>query len=83
MKRNNTCIVCGESFDPRKSKMYCSNACKQDAYLKRKYKELPPIKQVIKPDSMDTYDIIKELINKNVSNEIGRKVLSIMQNTNN
>ncbi|WP_148289304.1 hypothetical protein [Fibrella aestuarina] len=30
------CLVCGKGFPYRKSKQFCSNACKQQAYLKNK-----------------------------------------------
>lgn len=30
------CTVCGNEFPYRKSKQFCSNACKQQAYLKSK-----------------------------------------------
>ena len=30
---HSTCIKCGKAFPYRKSKQFCSNACKQQAYL--------------------------------------------------
>ncbi|HAF30559.1 MAG TPA: hypothetical protein DCG75_16065 [Bacteroidales bacterium] len=39
IKRNDTCIVCGAKFEPRKDKLYCSDTCKQKAYNDRKQKE--------------------------------------------
>ena len=34
--RNNTCIICGKEFEPRKGKFYCSNTCRQKGYEDRK-----------------------------------------------
>lgn len=41
--RNNTCIQCQTEFKPRKGKLYCSNACKQQAFSDKKNEiiELP------------------------------------------
>ena len=32
----NTCIVCGKGIADRKGKLYCSDSCKQKAYVLRK-----------------------------------------------
>ena len=37
--KNDTCIMCGEKFEPKENKMYCSDACKQKAYSIRKISE--------------------------------------------
>lgn len=34
--KNDTCVVCGEKFTPRESKLYCSDSCKQTAFERRK-----------------------------------------------
>lgn len=41
------CTVCGKGFPYRKSKQFCSNACKQQAYLANKEGiSLPPVKKI-------------------------------------
>jgi hypothetical protein len=34
--RNDTCVECGQKFEPREGKLYCSEACNQAAYRRRK-----------------------------------------------
>ncbi|HBS87726.1 MAG TPA: hypothetical protein DEA97_14280 [Bacteroidales bacterium] len=33
---NSMCVECGKEFEPRKGKLYCSDACKQKAYGRKK-----------------------------------------------
>jgi len=34
--KNDTCVICGKTFEPREKKLYCSDTCKQYAFNKRK-----------------------------------------------
>ncbi|PKP22703.1 MAG: hypothetical protein CVU05_02690 [Bacteroidetes bacterium HGW-Bacteroidetes-21] len=56
--KNDTCVICGEKFEPREKKLYCSDSCKQKAFLQRKEKENNP----------ETPEIIPEqkIIKKNI-----------------
>jgi hypothetical protein len=33
--KNDTCVICLKNFEPRQGKLYCSDACKQQAYQSR------------------------------------------------
>ncbi len=49
--KNDSCIICGEEFTPRKGKMYCSNACKQQGHLRKKIIEKETnLKEPVNPD---------------------------------
>lgn len=60
--RNDTCTVCGKKFEPREKKLYCSEKCKQYAYLNRKKDEpiITPIKDPpinsLKPEIIYTFN---------------------------
>jgi hypothetical protein len=36
--RNSICVICGQEFEPREGKLYCSDKCKQYAYTSKKNK---------------------------------------------
>jgi hypothetical protein len=51
--RNDTCIICGQKFEPREGKLYCSENCKQKAYNDRKKESNPEEETDLKCQSME------------------------------
>jgi hypothetical protein len=51
--KNDTCVICGENFEPRENKKYCSDKCAQYAYRQKnkvQTKEIDNLTPVINPD---------------------------------
>lgn len=65
--KNNSCIVCGNTFEPREGKLYCSESCKQSAYRKKKISKDNPDEDkekktiVRKPEPMYSFDYAEYL----------------------
>jgi len=69
--KNNTCVICGTTFEPRENKLYCSNSCRTKAYNEKKEKrntdtvKQPEPEQILKkPNIIYKFDMseYKELI---------------------
>jgi hypothetical protein len=65
--RNSTCIICGTEFEPRKSKLYCGNACKQKGYSDKKYRQIESIakEQEIKVEKTQMLSYYQEYLDYN------------------
>jgi hypothetical protein len=71
--RNSSCIICGQDFEPREGKLYCSDKCKQYAYTSKKNKvETIPKEEETKPDPVPEIKIYYRIDLCEYRNVIGK-----------
>ena len=74
--KNSCCTICGNEFEPREGKLYCSDKCKQYAYSSKKNnstpntkdKEIIPVKE-FKPRYKIDYNEYKKFKQMLVNND--------------
>ncbi len=74
IKKQDTCLECGDSLNGRKGKKFCCLSCK-NSYNNRKYQEIRKYKAEIINRLSKNYEILESLLNDSI-NGVGLEYLS-------